>query len=58
MVGTQRAFSDRERTLVQRLGLSVAPLPIVEPSEVVEGDADIQMVGTQRPFRYGERALV
>jgi hypothetical protein len=53
---------DRERSLVKRLGVGVAPLGIVEQRELVEAGCQILMGGTEGLFRnlnrlpsYGNR---
>jgi hypothetical protein len=43
---------------VERLGLGVAALGAIELGEVVEGSADVGVVGAQRLLVDGQRALV
>ncbi len=47
MMGTSRRLVDRQSALVERLGLGVLALGIVEFRQVVEVIVDIGMVGTQ-----------
>ena len=58
MVGAERLLVDRERALVQRLGLGIAALVVVQLGEVVEVDADIRVVGAERLLVDRQRALV
>ena len=45
MVGPQRLLPDRQGPLVERLGLRVLALVVVEPRQVVEARGHIGMVG-------------
>ena len=58
MVGTERLLADRQRSLVERLGLGVAALVSVQLSQVVQRLRDIGMVGTERLLADRQRALV
>ena len=48
MIGTERFLADRQRPLVERLGVGVATLSVVEHSQVVQRLSDIGMIGTER----------
>jgi len=41
VIGAQRLLGDGKIALVQRLGLGVAALALVEPGQVVERGADV-----------------
>ena len=58
MVGPQRFLADGEGALVERLGLRVAPLVVVERRQVVEAGGGVGVVGPQRFLADGEGALV
>ena len=58
MVGAQRLLPDRQRALVERLGLGVAALRVVEYGQVVEARGDVGVVGSQRLLPDRQRALV
>jgi hypothetical protein len=45
-----------EGALVQRLGLRVEALVVVEPRQVVEAGSGVEVVGSQRFFANGEGA--
>jgi hypothetical protein len=45
MLGAKRLFVDRQRPLVERLGLGVAALGVVQQREVVEDGAHDLVVG-------------
>ena len=48
VVGAERLLVDRERALVERLGLGIAALGLIQHGEVVEVGADIRVVGAER----------
>ena len=57
MVGPQRLLRDGEAALVQRLGLGVAALALIQRGQVVQRRADIGVVGAQRLLADGEARL-
>ncbi len=58
MLGSQGLFPDRQRALVERLGVRVAALGVVESRLVVEALGHIRMLGSQGLFPDRQRALV
>ena len=58
MVGPERLLVGWRGALVERLGLGVAALGVVQPGQVVERRRDIGMVGAQRLLADAKRALV
>ena len=58
MVGTERLLADRQRALVERLGLGVAALVLVQLRQIVQAVATSGMVGTERLLVDRQRALV
>ena len=58
MLGAERLLPDRERALIERLGLGVAALGIVEHGQVVEARRHLGMLGAERLLPNGERALI
>ena len=58
MIGTERLLSDRQRALVERLGLGIATLVVVKRRQIVQRCRDIGMIGTERLFPDRQRALV
>jgi hypothetical protein len=52
MIATKRLFPYRQRSLIQRLGVGVAALPIVQVSQIVQRLSDIGMIATKRLFQY------
>ena len=56
MLGAQRLLADRERPLVERLGLGVGTGGVVEIGEVVERGGGVGVLGAQRLLRDRERA--
>ena len=57
MLRAQRFFNDRDRALVERLGVAVAALVTIKPREVAQRLANVRMVGTQRFFEDRDRTL-
>jgi hypothetical protein len=57
MVRSKRLLSDGEGALVERLGVSVAALVVVEEGQVVEVGGGVGMVRSQRFFSDGEAPL-
>src|SRR5215471_12471731 len=53
---TARLFRDRERALVQRLGVGIAALVRIEAGEIIDRDAYIVMIGAERFLRDPDRA--
>ena len=49
---------DRERSLVERFGIGVTALVIVQKRQIVQRQRDIGMVGPKRFLMDGERSLV
>ena len=45
MVGSKRHLGDGERALVERLGLAVSALRMMQHGEIVERDGDVGVVG-------------
>ena len=58
MVRTERLLADRQRSLVQRLGVGVATLILVERSQVVQRIRDIGMIGTEGFLLDRQRSLI
>ena len=58
MVGAERLLAQRQGALVQRLGLGVAALALVQKGEVVERGADRGVVGAERLLGDRQGALV
>ena len=58
MIGTERFFADRQRALVERLGVGIAALVVVKHRQIVQRLRDIGMIGTKRLFSDRQRALV
>ena len=58
MIGTERLFPDRQRALVERLGIGIATLGVVKPRQIVQRHGDIGMIGTKRLFLIASAALV
>ena len=54
MVGAQRPLANCQRSSVERLGLGVVALRLMEECQGVERCADIGVVGAQRIFGYIE----
>ena len=54
-IGTQRPLSYRQRSLVERFGLSVTALIAVDGAEIVQRRRNDQMVGAQRLFPDRQR---
>ena len=57
MIGTERFLSDRQRSLVERLGVGVATLVIVKHRQIVQRRSDIGMIGTERFLSDRQRPL-
>ena len=57
MVRTERLLRDRQRALVQRLGLRIAALGAMELCKVVAGCADLDIVRAELTFGRGECAF-
>jgi hypothetical protein len=53
--GAQPLLTDSKGALVERLGLGIEALAVVEPGEVVEGGGDGGMVGAKFPLRKAKR---
>ena len=58
MIGPERLLVDRQRPLDERLGLGVAALISIEPSQIVQRSRDIGMIGPERLLVDRQRALV
>ena len=58
MIRAERLLVNRQRALVQRLGLRVLALGEVEPSQVVAARGYIGVIGTQSFLINRQRALV
>ena len=58
MLGTERLLPDGERALIERLGLRVLALGMVEQRQVVEARGHIGMLGAEGLLPDGERALI
>ena len=58
MIGPERLFVDRQRPLVERLGLGVAALVVIEQSQIVQRHRDIGMIGPERLLLDRQRPLV
>ena len=58
MIGTKRFLADRQRALVQWLGVSVAVQLVVEHSQVVQRNRNVRMIGTKRLLLDRQRALI
>src|SRR5438876_239990 len=57
MIGTQLLFTDRQSSLVERQGLAVLALALVEPCQVVEATCCVGMIGTQLLFSDRQSSL-
>ncbi len=57
MLGAERLFSDRQRTLVERLGLRVGAGGTVQLGEIVERAGGVGMLGAERLLTDRQRAL-
>ena len=58
MVGPERLLTEREAALVERFGLGIPALALVQRREVVQRAADVGMVGSERFLAESEAALV
>ena len=58
MIGTQRLLPDRQRPLVQRLGVGVTALILVEDGQIVQDCRYVGMVGAERLLLDRQRPLV
>ena len=50
MVGAERLFPDRKRSPVERLGLGVVALVLVQQGQTVQASGHIGMLGAERAF--------
>ena len=57
MLRAERLLADGEGAFVQRLGLGIAALRLVEHREVVETGADIRVLRAERLLADGEGAF-
>ena len=57
MVRPQRLFIDRQRALVERLGLAGSALSAIQVREVVDARRHVRVVWPQRLFKDRQRAL-
>ncbi len=57
MIGPERLLVDRQRPLVERLGLGVAALVIIELSQIVQRQRNNGMIGPERLFFDRQRPL-
>jgi hypothetical protein len=57
MLGTARFLIDRQRSLIQRLGVRVATLLLVQRREIVQRFRKIGMLGTERFLPDGQCSL-
>ena len=57
MIRPKRTLADRERAAIQRLGIGIALLVLVEAGKIVERTRDVGMIRSQRLFADRERAL-
>ena len=57
MLGSQGLFPDRQRSLVERFGLGVAALGLVECRQVVEEETSDRMVGAKFILAQSQRFL-
>ena len=58
MVRAERLLADRQRALVERLGLGVLALAWYSDGQVVEGRGHVGMVRAERLLADRQRALV
>ena len=58
MIGTERFLPDRQRPLVERLGVGIATLGLVKLRQIVQRRSDIGMIGTERFLADRQRSLV
>jgi hypothetical protein len=58
MVGTSRFLVDHQRLLIERFGIRVATLVVVERSQAANRRRDVGVVRTERLFSDRQRALV
>ena len=47
MIGTEGFLTDRQRSLVERLGIRIATLVVVQLRQIVQRCRDIGMIGTE-----------
>ena len=57
MVGAECLLADRQRSLVERVGVGVAALVLVEQSQIVQRLRDIGMARTERLLADSQRSL-
>src|SRR5262245_31898215 len=57
MLGPERFLADGERSLIERLGLLISPLRIVECCQIVEALSRIGMFGPEPFFADGKSPL-
>src|SRR5260370_6550551 len=58
VIRVKHFLSNRQRPLVERFGLLVLPLRVVDVCQVIEGDADVWMIKTEHFLKDRQRALV
>src|SRR5260370_21868701 len=58
VIRVKHFLSNRQRPLVERFGLLVLPLRVVDVCQVIEGDADVWMIKTEHLLFDRQRALV
>ena len=58
MIGAERFLSDRQRALVERLGVGVATLASVKPRQIVQRRGDYGIFGTESFLSDRQRSLV
>src|SRR5260370_25868750 len=58
VIRVKHFLSNGQRPLVERFGLLVLPLRVVDVCQVIEGDADVWMIKTEHFLKDRQRALV
>jgi hypothetical protein len=58
VLGAKRLLANRQAALVERLGLRIATLVVVEHRQVVEAGGDLAVLGAERLLPDREAALV
>ena len=58
MLVSQQPFPHRQGLLVEGFGLPIAPLIVVEQSQIVEATGHIGMLVSQQPFPHRQGLLI
>ena len=57
MIGADRALADRQRALIDRLGIGKTVLTLIEIAEIIQRARDIDMIAAQHLFADRQRLL-